>query len=877
MKKQRLLLFASVLIAQFCLHSYVFGQKIRFDQKLRDSLIGVIHAPETHDTIKALLYYEMARSYYFSNIDTFKIYTDSGLHFSRRINYKYGEANTLFFQGAYYRLKGQYDSVKVKMHQALNIFSELNDPYNAARCYVDLGSVCRFTNKLDSALFYFEKASEMFGQIGKNSKDTTATTKNRILQKRNKGQAAAYVNMGLVYKKNENFALAIQKMEEAIKLYSEVLDYANCALTYSHLGNIYNRIGDYPKSIESYIKTAEFAKKSNNQKSEARAYAKISEQFFFQDYFSEALEYAKKSLQLYKQINHPTLVANSLNDLAKIYLKVDSLDKSMKLFRKALNTDQAASISKRLSYSGIASVLRKKGDNINAEKYFEKALDVPGNKRRFLTFVVTLNSAGGFYLEIGKTTEAKKCFEEALQTASRFKRYYHATEAAKGLADLHEKVGDRKKALLYYKKYHQYSDSAANKDNAKKIVKETLNFEHQNAINKIELEQKKKDLLAEQEKAKQIALRNSFLTGFLFLLLLSIVIFISLRRNRKKNKELAIKNNEIEQQKAHIQSQNKELLAANDKLIELDQFKEAMTGMIVHDLKNPLNAIINISPEATQFSERVKYAGKQMLNMVLNILDLQKYENTSMLLELNQENLHSVLENAQEEVRFLCEEKNIKLEIETTSHFAVLADKVILNRILVNLLTNAIKFSPNNENINVKTISLDNNSKALVEICDKGPGISENEQKNIFERFAQQQAKDSGTIQSTGLGLTFCKLAVEAHGGEIGVNSEIGKGSCFWFTLQTNEIALPDQEISSSATGIDEIHLPKLTTSEVQMLTSELEQLKATKIYQISQLRKILSDIDENQSESVKCWKDSVEKAIKTEDQETFGKLISNS
>ncbi len=598
------------------------------------------------------------------------------------------------------------------------------------------------------------------------------------------------------------------------------------------------------------------------------AYLKLA-RFYFNTNF-------EKFLKISKEINYNKGVIIALNNLADTYLEMDSLDRALEFYKESLyeNSKNTIQKSKAFSLNGIAKIYRLKGDYKKVERYMKETLALYAEIDEKMYLAQAMNFAGSFYFETGKNKDAEDHLVKALQYSQQAKSHLHIRDAAKSLADLYETSGDFETALAYYKQYQQYADSVINKENTRKIVKETLELQHQNEIHKIELEQKEKDLLTEKEKTKQVALRNTFMAGFVFVFILAVIIFRGLRRNRKKSMELKELNEEIRSQKEFIISQNEELTATNKKLVELDRFKEAMTGMIVHDLKNPLNAILNIAPkEDDQFVPRVRNYGKQMLNMVLNILDLQKYENSTMHLELREEELIPSIEKGMEEVCFLCEEKNISFQPEINGHFEVLADIAVLNRIIVNLLTNAIKYSPNNESICIRTVETSNMSRIRIEVCDKGPGIPMAQQKDIFNRFAQRQAKDSGKIRSTGLGLAFCKLAVEAHGGEIGVESEHGKGSCFWFTLLVAAFNANIPDNKNIALG-ESMALPELSRDEIRQIKQSLIQLRGTKIYQISQLRKILANIDEGQSENIKKWKMLVKKAIQTEDQKTFIKLI---
>lgn len=222
----------------------------------------------------------------------------------------------------------------------------------------------------------------------------------------------------------------------------------------------------------------------------------------------------------------------------------------------------------------------------------------------------------------------------------------------------------------------------------------------------------------------------------------------------------------------------------NRSLIELSHFKEDMTNMIVHDLKSPLNIIVN----AEEFDDEslrlkmVKGSGYRMLNLVNNILDVYKYENVAFELNISQFRLMDVINNALNEVNFIVKKSFVNIAINKNVNIDIKADKEIVHRVFSNLLSNAFKFSPKNGTITIDTI-VDQNNMVNVCIANEGPAIPKDRQKHIFERFGQNEKRDSGSISSTGLGLTFCKMAIEAHKGEIGVFSETDTGVEFWFTL----------------------------------------------------------------------------------------------
>ncbi len=331
-----------------------------------------------------------------------------------------------------------------------------------------------------------------------------------------------------------------------------------------------------------------------------------------------------------------------------------------------------------------------------------------------------------------------------------------------------------------------------------------------------------------------------------------------------------------------IKIQAEELKASNEKLIELDQFKEGMTGMIVHDLKNPLNTILSISKEP-----ETRQAGNQMLNMVLNILDIQKFESAQMKIYPTEFLLNLCITGALKQVKLLCEKKSIVIENTILNDVAVKGDFDLINRVFINLLTNAIKYTSNNGRIKLtaddKLINAENDltshdyknndntfsSFLMIKIIDNGQGINPEKINTVFDKYSQAEVKSSGNVRSTGLGLTFCKMAVEAHGGKIGVYSKLEKGSTFWFLLPKGnlyEFEIKPYEIERKESFV-------LKDEDKIYLSAFKNQLIGYSVYEFSDVNIILKNI-EHKNISIVHWKMELENALRACNEEKYAELI---
>jgi signal transduction histidine kinase len=174
------------------------------------------------------------------------------------------------------------------------------------------------------------------------------------------------------------------------------------------------------------------------------------------------------------------------------------------------------------------------------------------------------------------------------------------------------------------------------------------------------------------------------------------------------------------------------------------------------------------------------HAARSMARMINGILDVSKMEARMMKLEVCECDLVRVIGQSLDDFESLVGARQIDFE-HPTPPAVVLADEEIVARIVQNLLANALRLTPSGGKIRVGIVIEAEHTRVFV--TDTGPGIAADFHRKIFDKFAQVDTRTSARNQTTGLGLAFCKLAVEAHGGHIGVDSQEGNGSTFWFTL----------------------------------------------------------------------------------------------
>lgn len=224
--------------------------------------------------------------------------------------------------------------------------------------------------------------------------------------------------------------------------------------------------------------------------------------------------------------------------------------------------------------------------------------------------------------------------------------------------------------------------------------------------------------------------------------------------------------------------------------VELDKMKEEFLHSITHDLRNPLGSIVGfleflrkgvvgvLNPQQSSMVESMLKSSNRLLAMVNNILDVAKMESGRVEVSLKEASVAGMASHALEMLGSLAQRRGIRLELEAEEEFTLQADPDQIERVMTNLVGNAIKFSPDDGRVAVRIE--DAGDSVRVCVADEGPGIPATHIEKIFGKFEQVPGQKRG---GTGLGLTICKMFVEAHRGRIWVESEVGKGARFYFTL----------------------------------------------------------------------------------------------
>ena len=229
-----------------------------------------------------------------------------------------------------------------------------------------------------------------------------------------------------------------------------------------------------------------------------------------------------------------------------------------------------------------------------------------------------------------------------------------------------------------------------------------------------------------------------------------------------------------------------------DNLKELEEMRDGLVHMIVHDMRVPMTVVDGSlqfllkraafgsdTPDHRMLSNALR-STRSMIDIINSLLDVSKLQSGTLPIHRTTFDVVSSVYEAIEMLHRPSRDAPIIVEA-PDGPVLINCDPSIVSRVIHNLLVNALRYTPQAKKIRVTFEDVDEMVK--ISVIDQGQGIPPEHQKRIFEKFGQIMTRRNDKMRSTGLGLTFCKLAIEAHNGEIGVESKVGTGSTFWFTV----------------------------------------------------------------------------------------------
>ncbi|MES2419129.1 MAG: tetratricopeptide repeat-containing sensor histidine kinase [Bacteroidota bacterium] len=607
-----------------------------------------------------------------------------------------------------------------------------------ATAYLDMGISYGIRGNLDSALYYFNIGFEKSKAI------------NYAM-----GIAKSYANIGYAYDRLEKKKEAVQYYEEALKIYKKLNLKRNINQSITNIGSIYFDLGDY-KTADSY----------------------------FQQVLENVLENPNDEIGL----------GNALFSLGNSNRKLGNSKKSLEYYQRSLAIRQKIGDLNGIALSnwGIGQSYINKEDYQRALGYLEVALKNNRALKDSYQESIVLMALSHAYLGLEDYKNAEQTANLALLRAKESKAQTIVSEALSLMVEVKKAQNKFAEALRFQSDYIAVNDSL-NKTETKKDV--IINDLHRvNSDNK-NLEKKNKTITS---KNSDYVFVISVITGLL------IVVAILLALYYKRNLEKKAINNLLQKQKQEIADVNEELSALNEELtvqmdivsaqnIELEKLnkvKNKFFSIVSHDLRSPMTTLKTLfelyhkgdltEKELNGLLIRLEDTIYTTATFLDNLLEWSKSQLEGMVVNSSAVEIHHIVEENIKLMDSQIKLKALKVENKILPDIMVFADPNMINIVVRNILSNAIKFCNTNDQVTFNAQL--NNGKVVCSISDSGPGISDKDKENLFNLAHTISTGTSGE-KGYHIGLILCKDMILQNNGDIRVESELGKGTTFYITL----------------------------------------------------------------------------------------------
>lgn len=589
-----------------------------------------------------------------------------------------------------------------------------------------------------------------------------------------------YHHLGIISEIRSDFNEAIEYYNKAIDTY-KVIDFKQgLANSYNNIGIIYCINEQYEKGLEYYFKSLEIEEQTNNLEGISYSYGNIGLVYRKIGNIKKAIEYYNKSLELKITLNDKHGMSITYGNLGSLYTKLDSIEKALTLFDLSyelnLQTNNQEGQAYALHNIGDAHVLNE--NYTEAIEYFQKSLQIReslGDEKGITSSLYSLAEAN-YYLKRHK--QFRYAIDSSYLLAQKLDNNDFILKILFLYYEYYLSINNNVEALRYLQEYTENKIKIDEKARIEQILEMQARFDTE----KKELEIKEKDSrISRLEREKEIQelkiandrLLKAFLISILSLIL--IIAFIVYKRYKLKarlNLILSDKNIQLE---------------------EANATKNKFFSIISHDLSNYASVIESVSG---MIERKHKMMSAEMLEKNLQTLNNSAIKNKQLIRSLlewalaqsKRITLDPKFINANEfclsvitSLKDIAKEKDIELVFVIKENFKFYADKNTIETVLRNLISNAIKFSNNNSNIEIFANLLDN--KAEFKVKDYGIGIKNEDIEKLFRVDVNPKSIGKSQNKGTGFGLILCNEFVKINGGTILVFSELNKFTEFSFYL----------------------------------------------------------------------------------------------
>ncbi len=567
------------------------------------------------------------------------------------------------------------------------------------------------------------------------------------------GEATAYRHMGIACSGSGNSAIAIDFYLKAIRLYEQLNEQFFVAACYNNMGSVYIDLKQWDKAKKNLNKAIQiWTMVKDGQEGVAIALSNLASVYVAQKQDSLALVNYQRSIQIAQKIDLPEVLCESQTNIAGIYISSKDYATASQYLQKALPV----------------------------------ALEIPSNE--VLTQIYYYQSK--IAMAQNRLDEALGKATQSLSLARQISYSQWIVKCYDQLAKLYALEGRYERVAHFQALYITLNDSLNTAEQT--LTVEKLQYDYQLEKKDLMTQSLLKDKKLKEEKIAQDDIKKK---GGLALLLVFIATTIFYRiiyqRQKRMNQVMVLQQQEIQGQNEEIKQQNEQMLLQRENLAKANVALNKLFSIISHDLQAPFRAIRGIlslfddellDPEEMQdatrkLSERVNKTSE----LLDNLLHWSKSQLKGFEVHGQPFDVVAVVSKSVGMLEIIASQKQIRLAVETPPALEAYADPDMVDTILRNLISNAIKFSKSNDTVWIRAI--DGEAYVSVSVQDEGQGMDTETQQKILNSAGFYSTLGTTGERGTGLGIHLCQEFLTLNGGQLTLASTIGQGSTFTFTL----------------------------------------------------------------------------------------------
>ncbi|MGB5667102.1 MAG: tetratricopeptide repeat-containing sensor histidine kinase [Maribacter sp.] len=587
-----------------------------------------------------------------------------------------------------------------------------------------------------------------------------------------KGECNSLLGIGDYYSDKGNHEKGISYYQKALSLATGINDSELIVRTQNNLSGEYGYKGDYAKALSGYLEGVELAKVIDDKLMQSIINENIANLYASQKDYEQALDFYKLVKRINEKIGNDIYSAETMSNMASLYADMGNLEYAMFNVNSSITVFEKNEILDWLAYAyEIKGKTYLKENKFKWALYWYKQSEMlHENLEDDRGKIDLLNGFAEAYLGLQNDSLSQQYALNAFEISNKLKFKEGTQKCAKTLFKIHKNRKDFDKALEYHELYQQLSDTLSRNENKKSLTMLKTKIEH---------DKQKEDLINQNEKA--LAKQKNYVYAALSILLVFLVVTFLMKRSERIQKKL---NKELFAKTAELVKHEKELRDSNET-------KDKLFSIIGHDLRGPIGAFQGLlklyrDKEISQeeFLDFIPKLGADIDNISFTLNNLLSWGQTQMNGSVTKPSVIAIDNIVNDNINLLSEiatSKSIKLINQLPSNTMVWSDGNQIDIVLRNLISNALKFTPEKGMITIGAIERTNNWE--ISVRDTGVGMDKGTLEKLFMKNSNHTTYGTNNEKGTGLGLSLCKEMVEKNNGTIWVESIINRGSSFNFTV----------------------------------------------------------------------------------------------